>query len=394
MAGVVFAQFNGSLAPPSHLRRPLLIVIVLSVPVGVAALAAGRRAVSVAAAGGALLVAPIRWGVLAAAVLAAVFLLERILRRTWDLRSVSTAVAMVFLVSGAAQVLPHLTFGTPAHADEPSDGPPTFLVLLDGYPRVDTLADLGIDNSPFISELEARGFDHYPDAHTEQVWTFDVLSVIFGEELAHDASLGERRRIRDQWRLPAGWVMIPPAAGHVTILDGEDLSPGGVTWFEVGAFKDSLLGRLPGVDNLVMGELRRRLASDLATLGSTDHDRVFAHFIAPHPPFLYGVDGAPLAPPCFPCERFTSPGWVDVDGLEGTIGYLNGELLAAVDRIVSRFPDAVVVLFSDHGGRFDFDDEDEWRRSFLAARTPGRSGLFADDPTPGGLLPVLGYPTP
>jgi len=40
----------------------------------------------------------------------------------------------------------------------------------------------------------------------------------------------------------------------------------------------------------------------------------------------------------------------------------------------------VIVLFSDHGGRADWEDEAELHRSFLAARTPGHPGLYADNP--------------
>ena len=41
-------------------------------------------------------------------------------------------------------------------------------------------------------------------------------------------------------------------------------------------------------------------------------------------------------------------------------------------------PDAVVVLWSDHGLRYSLSNTDEHFKSFLAARTPGADGLLRD----------------
>ena len=61
-----------------------------------------------------------------------------------------------------------------------------------------------------------------------------------------------------------------------------------------------------------------------------------------------------------------------------------------IDEIVERDPDAVVVLFSDHGSRYSLALQDtEWYHSFLAARTPGHALLFADDPKPTAILRML-----
>ena len=68
------------------------------------------------------------------------------------------------------------------------------------------------------------------------------------------------------------------------------------------------------------------------------------------------------------------------DGMAGQLQVLNARLLETIDRVVDRHPDAVIVLFSDHGGRTSTADLDEWHRSFLAARTPGHPGLFSDEP--------------
>ena len=48
----------------------------------------------------------------------------------------------------------------------------------------------------------------------------------------------------------------------------------------------------------------------------------------------------------------------------------------AIDEILAERSDAVIVLFSDHGGRMSLPG-DEVHHSFLAARTPGNARLFA-----------------
>jgi hypothetical protein len=60
-----------------------------------------------------------------------------------------------------------------------------------------------------------------------------------------------------------------------------------------------------------------------------------------------------------------------------------------VDRITAADPEAVIILFSDHGARFDSGVTDEYYRTFFAARTPGHEGLFPDDVSPVNVLPLL-----
>lgn len=146
-----------------------------------------------------------------------------------------------------------------------------------------------------------------------------------------------------------------------------------------------------------MDGFRYQLNRALDILASTEERRVFAHLLAPHTPFLYdrGSTGSP--PDCWPsCAtlevrasvlEMTVADWAT--GIDGYLAWLNPRILEAVDAIIARYPNADIVLFSDHGGRFDSSDLDEWRRTFLAARTPGRPALLADSPQPGSLLPML-----
>jgi hypothetical protein len=77
------------------------------------------------------------------------------------------------------------------------------------------------------------------------------------------------------------------------------------------------------------------------------------------------------------------------EGMTAQLDALHPRLLDAVDEILADEPDAVIVLFSDHGGRMDEADRDEWHRSFLAARTPGQPGLFGGSPRPDTIIRTL-----
>jgi hypothetical protein len=75
--------------------------------------------------------------------------------------------------------------------------------------------------------------------------------------------------------------------------------------------------------------------------------------------------------------------------MAANLNVLNRRLLQAIDRLLEVHPDAVIVLFGDHGGRVSEADKEEWHLPFLASRTPGHPRLFADAPRPDTLIRAL-----
>ena len=131
---------------------------------------------------------------------------------------------------------------------------------------------------------------------------------------------------------------------------------------------------------------RGHIAGDLAALRETRDPQVFAHLMAPHVPLLYRDDGSPAKHPCWPCNFMTQVESTD-PALGGTLKWLHTHLIEAIDSLLERWPDATIVLFSDHGHRFT--DLDDRYQAFLAARTPGHPEFFADDPHIGRVLEVV-----
>ena len=280
-----------------------------------------------------------------------------------------------------------------------ADGPPVFLLLLDGYPRIDALADLGIDNQPFIEELEKRGFDHYPDAYSLHTFTHLTLTAMLTGRVGENryGSVEQRRAEQAAWSLPPGFVAVTPPGAHVTIPNARDIGPRGIAGFDIEVVGQSLLGHVPGIDELLMDALRNRLRDSLQIVAETDESRLFAHMPVPHPLFLYGPDGLPFPPPsCWPSCSVpwlvaggTIPREEWLPGLTGTLRYLNVRLVRIVDSIIAKRPDAVIVLFSDHGGRFSYNDPGEWHQTLLVARTPQRPMLFKNTPRPDMVIQLV-----
>jgi hypothetical protein len=115
---------------------------------------------------------------------------------------------------------------------------------------------------------------------------------------------------------------------------------------------------------------------------------VFAHIIAPHPPFVFAADGTPVTPEEPFTLRFTfddsDPSGKDyIRGYRDQVVYVNGELEKVITAILenSEVP-PVIVLFGDHGpdsnsGQVSYVQER--MTNLIAVHAPtGDAGLYPD----------------
>ena len=403
MAALILVTANEVAIPLDFLTRPLVVAIIPAILIGLLASTFGRLRIPAAAGLSILVFMPALWPaiVVLGLVELAIWWLPRRTGRVGRYavgRFSLVATLLVALVSTvrllplAADYLPTVS-GT---AD--SSGPPIYLLLVDGYPRLDALAQIGIDNTDFVSELEARGFDHYPTATSSHQWTHRTLQALVAGDPDgipdEPGSREEGRTIRTSLQLPSGYVAIDPPAGHVVMRGGANVSAGGMNDFEIGLVGASIIGALaPGVATpLIADSLRFHFERSLELMVASSSRHTFVHVIAPHPPFIY-ADGISA---CWPgCSIFdvTAVGlgiskaeWAEQ--MDVQLHAVNGMLLEAVDEILAERRDAVIVLFSDHGGRMGLPG-DEVHHSFLAARTPGNARLFATEPHPHAVLRVI-----
>ncbi len=433
-AGYILGRFANSAFPTFYLFRPLLIVILLAILVGLLAawLARSHAPLAVAIAVGVIsfwATFTRHWwqaALLVVAWLVLVFVIRRLGRpMPFVPRAASTAAIaflLVFFLAGVYRayssaegpVTPVQVTGTPT-------GPNIYVVLLDGYPRRDTLMnDMGIDNGPFEQALADRGFDVYDDAHTDRRYTdLTLMNLLTGttEGVPLDTAPASEvqwliRKALSDAPLPrqaqaAGyeWDVIDSPAGHVTFSAGHHVQHGGVNTFEDNMLAESVFGPIvkATLPYLLTDSLRAHFegsVDSLVSLADPDaHRLVLAHLFQPHLPFLWDAQGKPTKVPFFwPgvnifAAQIETMGMTLPDysaAMQGDLATLNPKLLAMVDAIVAKDPGAVVVLFSDHGSRYSLAlKQTEWYHSFLAARTPDHPQLFADDPKPTNLLRTL-----
>jgi hypothetical protein len=433
-AGYILGRFANSAFPTFYLFRPLLVVIPLAIAIGLLAALLTRSHAPLFAGAAAGLICfwatfSRHWwqvALLGLAWLVLVFVVRRFGRPLpYIPKAASTAIAaftLVFFVTGVARAV-LIAEGpvAPVTVTETATGPNVYIVLLDGYPRRDTLMnDMGIDNGPFEDALMARGFDVYDDAHTDRRYTdLTLMTLLTGttDGVPLDTAPASQvqwliRKALSDAALPrqaeaAGyeWDVIDSPAGHVTFSAGHHIQHGGVNTFEDNMLAESAFGPLVKsfLPYLLTDSLRAHFEGSVDSLISlvdpNAHRLVLAHLFQPHLPFLWDADGKPVPVPFFWPKVNIFAAQIETMGMslsdysasmKGDLATLNPKLLAMVDEIVAKDPDAVIVLFSDHGSRYSLDLKlTEWYHSFLAARTPGHPELFASDPKPVNILRTL-----
>ena len=434
LGGYILGRFANDAMPTYYLYRPLLVVLPLAIVIGM--LAAWRFRDHAPLAASVAVAAVTFWATWmrhrTEIALAGVGLLILLGLAWWRWRripalprAVSTATTvfvLIFFVSGVVRAALTLEGPIPpVAATRTATGPNIYLVLLDAYPRRDTLLnDMGIDNGPFEEALAARGFDLYDDAQTDRRYTdFTLMGLLYGT--ADVAPPDSDLNFSGQWKLrkdlslaplpiearEAGYeyVVIDSPVGHVTFEAGTHIQHGGFNTLEDFMLAESVFGPMvkAWLPYLPTDSLRDHFEAGVESLEDlvdpSAHRLVLAHLFQPHLPFLWDADGNPLPAPFFWPQHKLLTGQIEVMGIgvddyaasmRAELATLNGKLLALVDEIVERDPGAVVVLFGDHGSRYSLElQETEWYRNFVAARTPGHPGLFGDAPTPTDFLRTL-----
>lgn len=306
--------------------------------------------------------------------------------------------------------------------------PDIYVLMLDGYPRADTLADLGIDVTDFQAELGQRGFTVAPESRSSYSITWLTLASMFQMDYVHrfPAVAAVPERGPEQYRVlgqlvnenpvfdhlrARGFRIVasPPPFSEIAIVTGDVSYPTfGRTWFETELLAESPLSDLLAGPIRAWAGAERREALDVeldrvvevATRPDDDPTFMFAHVVSPHAPFVFRGDGSsrPM-PECHPssCVLFEShPSRLELSRTEfgehlgGQVTHLNARLLDTVDAILAARPDAIVVLMSDHGARYDMGSRpEESTHNFVAARTPGHPNLFGAAPRTVNLMATI-----
>ena len=334
-----------------------------------------------------------------------VVLVRRLVTLSW---ARSFLVAMLAIWVGAAVLQAGLVRAQATGGDTPAEyaGPPfgdfverpnVYWFVLDGHPRTDQLEEVtGRSNAWFGDDLRARGFSVSESSQTGYVETHlsipstlameyrttpgnDYRSIYLGaaEVIAGDNPVVEAFEANGYRYVyaPDGsieWAACPDLTGDRACIRPENATFGlrepysalvqstPVGSFPVDLTHNTLDSVLDGLDEL-------DVADDQPVF-------FFSHLLTPHFPHRYEAD----------CSMRDD--WVVGTTLTGEERAANHavdtecvdrEVIAAVDRILTADPDAVIIVQSDHGSRLTFNFSTTYEEMTPRALTEGFAVLNA-----------------
>ena len=314
--------------------------------------------------------------------------------------------------------------------------PNIYYIVLDAYPRADNLRELyGHGNGSFLEFLSSRGFfvaDRATSNYSRTILSLssslnfaylDPLVLRVGDGTTNlkplRRILEENRARRLLSRLGSRFVAIRSGFQNTDLKNADIyLTPGQRGEFEAALIRTTaasplyswLLRVSERAADVERENDRRRIQYIFDTLPeTTEYDFpvfVFAHIIAPHPPFVFDAEGGAVEQGRYFAYKSAN----DLIHREGItremysrffvdqLVYINGRIEALVDSLIakSRVP-PVIILRGDHGpgtfshhSRLEFTYLGDRMAILYAIRLPGpRADALYNSMTPVNTFPVL-----
>lgn len=275
--------------------------------------------------------------------------------------------------------------------DLPPRPPDIYYIILDGYAREDVLRETyGFDNRKFLEHLESRGFYVAGQARSNYCQTTLTLSSSLNL-CYHTDSYG---RTKNPTRPMVNWLVKNSLAVEYLDNAGYETAAFESGYFPteienvrnrisqtaaVGEFEIEMLSLTPLPDLLNVidrydrhrGRLLYAVREMPSLAGGEKPKFVFAHVLAPHPPFVFKAGGEPVDPP----RRFTLADGSHLVGVysitreeyrkkyAAQLAYVNDLVMKAVDAILEKSETPpVIVIQGDHGPGSSLD----WKNPDLA----------------------------
>ena len=257
--------------------------------------------------------------------------------------------------------------------------PDIYVIVLDGYARQDVLQNLyQHDNSEFINQLEKRGFFVASNSHSNYVqtvysmssfWNFDYLpSMSSSSDFIHylRKSIQNNQAFRLLDEINYTTVSFEGEMDYTEIKDSDvylsNFLP--IKRFEGLLLADSPLEPLSDAFDLAIPiptykNHRQRIQYDFDTLKEIPVSIpgpkiVYAHILAPHPPFVFDQNGNTLQ------NRQEYALWDESEyrggyeeywkGYGGQVTFVSTEIIKVIDAILAKSKTPpVILLMSDHG---------------------------------------------
>jgi hypothetical protein len=310
----------------------------------------------------------------------------------------------------------------PAMRRSAESRPNIYYIVLDAYTRADVLEEVfAFDNGPFLAALEARGFTIADRSCANYSLTpqslASSLNFTFLDGVARTAGTASSdleplyAMIRDNRAMA-----LLKDQGYRIITVSSAFEP---TDFRTvdryfgfarsrSEFRTMLLNTTPWPLFFGSGRSaesydlhRGRILNAFRALAESAYEKgpffMFVHIMAPHPPFVFGLDGEPVNPG----GPFTM---LDADrlhrgdaqalseyrgGYRDQLAFLNTKILEGVEAILSRSAEPpVIVLQGDHGSRA-LADLDRPDRTYLRENLAILNAYHLPGPRGGTVYPGI-----
>lgn len=253
-----------------------------------------------------------------------------------------------------------------------------YYIVLDGLGRPDVLRDAyGLDLEPLVATLRGHGFYMADRARSNYGQTFlslastlnmaelDTLATALGSDSRDRRPLHQVIRTNALMELAheAGYRVVTIGSDYAAtmqfdVADRCDCRQYGLSELEQAALALTPFAALP-LDRWTHDAHRRKVLDSLAALEEPPPgDRptlVFAHIVAPHPPFVFDADGRPRDPVetllgFRDGDHFPGSAREYVDGYRDQARYVTRRVLRIVEGLLQRpGRKPAIVIHGDHG---------------------------------------------
>ena len=359
----------------------------------------------------------------------------------WKIRNIAAFTSTMNWISGSLLILPIITIGTyivqsgrmidtesntslviNLPQSSPQTNPDIYYIILDGYGRSDVLEEIyGYNNSEFIESLKKRGFSVAQKSNSNYIQTalslasslnFEYINYLQDDATEYYrnreplAELVQHSKVRDFLK-SQGYQTVSFTTGYgITTIKDADIfytyDPNIVSDLEsmilITSATRMLENRIQNLFRPFNCQIQRdgilNIFEGLKNISSRPGQQfVFAHILAPHPPFIFGENGED--------NQFGECNGLDGSSFEGTrqdyqVGYANQasfiskQIIETIDYILLHSEiNPIIILQGDHGPGLLLDNN-KAETSCLRERTsilnayhlPGNTFAIPDSITP------------
>lgn len=236
--------------------------------------------------------------------------------------------------------------------------PNIYYILMDEYSSVNFMKQYyKYDNKPFVNELEKKGFTVSLDSFNDSCYTGTVMANIHQLDYIANDEMPEDKKytIREQSKIysmlsNAGYFTrsIAPS-GHpipadeviVNAMSYTDIEFVRYLWGPTAAYPFTIDTAYNG------GDVQVNALYAVPAISGNKPVFTNAHILLPHEPFYFAADGAKVPPS-------NSKNYDDKDFYLGQYIYTTKLVTKVIDEILSKDPNCIIVLQSDHSSRFQY----------------------------------------